>query len=69
MVCASVSTACAQKAKEFTIRVLTLRPRHFSKAESMPRSAASSGTPAFFQVSINAQSRGDSRNNPVPRAR
>jgi hypothetical protein len=45
------------------------RLRHFWKAASMPRSTASKGTPAFFQVSISAQSSGESRNSPVPRAR
>ena len=69
MICASVSTACAQKASELTIWVLTLRPRHFSNAASMPRSTASSGTPAFFQLSTSAQSSGESRNRLVPRAR
>ena len=43
--------------------------RHFSKAESIPRSTASSGMSEFFQISIRAQSTGDSRNNPDPRAR
>ena len=69
MTCASVSTACAQNASEFTICVFTLRARHFSKAASMPRITASSGTPAFFHVSISAQSSGESRNRLVPRAR
>ena len=64
MICASASTACAQKARELTICVLDLRLRHFSKAASMPRSTASSGTPAFFQVSISAQSSGESRKQP-----
>jgi hypothetical protein len=45
-ICASVSTACAQKASELTICVRDLRPRHFSKAASIPRSTAVSGTPA-----------------------
>ena len=39
---------------------------HFSKAESMPRRTASSGISEFFQVSISAQSSGESRNRPVP---
>jgi hypothetical protein len=69
MICASVSTACAQNASEFTICVLTRRPRQFSNAASMPRSTASSGTSAFFQDSSSAQSSGESRNRPVPRAR
>ena len=69
MIWASVSTACAQKASEFTIWVLTLRLRHFSKAASMPRRTASSGTPDSFQVSISAQSSGESRKRLVPRAR
>jgi hypothetical protein len=33
----------------------------------MPRRTASRGTPAFFQVSISAQSSGESRKRPVPR--
>jgi hypothetical protein len=53
----------------FTICVFTLRPRHFSKAASMPRITASSGTPAFFQFSMSAQSSVESRNRLVPRAR
>ena len=69
MICASVRTACAQNASEFTIWVLTLRARHFSNAASMPRSTASSGTPALFQLSTSAQSSGDIRNSAVPRAR
>jgi len=47
----SVSTACRAEGE----RVHHLRfhppPAPFSKAASMPRSTASSGTPAFFQVS------------------
>ena len=51
------------------MRVFDFRARHFSNAASIPRSAAFSGTPPFFQLSTSAQSSGDSRNNPVPRAR
>ena len=69
MICASVITAWEQNASEFTIWVRTLRARHFSNAASIPRSTASSGTPELFQLSISAQSRGDSRNRLVPRAR
>ena len=69
MIWASASTAWAQKASEFTIWVLDFRLRHFSKAASMPRSTASSGTPAFFHASTSAQSSGDIRNRAVPRAR
>ena len=64
-----LKTACAQNASEFTICVFFLRPRHFSNAMSMPRSTASSGTPAFFQLSTSAQSSGDNRNRLVPRTR
>ena len=47
------------------MRILDLRLRHFRKAASMPRSTASRGTPAFFQVSIKAESRVESRNRLV----
>jgi hypothetical protein len=49
-------------------RARRFRLRHFSNAASIPRSTASSGMPAFFHVSISAQSSGESRNSPVPRA-
>jgi len=61
-------TACEQYATEFTFWPRFFLVRHFSKAASMPRSAASRGTPAFFQVSTSAQSSGDIRNRLVPRA-
>jgi hypothetical protein len=68
--CASVAIACAQYAIEFTrcVRARAGFARHFSNAVSIPRNTASSGIPAFFHASISAQSSGESRNRPVPRA-
>ncbi len=64
---AAVNTSCAQYARLFTFRDCDGRFSYRSKAASIPRSTASKGMPASFQVSIKAQSKVESNRMPARR--